>query len=311
MDCGIAELCLGLLLTLARELCWYAARPILQSVDKLCQQYKRYNSSPPRRRRLSTPNESPREVTELNKETSGFLAKLPAEIRLAIYQIYYEHSRFVLTREGLLPSKHIAWMHEKDWRYLREDPGMDRIYVQRGVLSFPLTCRQIYRESIDYIYSMPRFECFRLNDALELPRLFLPQRWQAVTSFKLWCDKHGLTRTISRNSGPKVHLTHEWKLFCQAVAMLPRLKRLEIHIWNNLNAPACDELLLSLMVVHGVNVFEVWFSKRPNSVERYTSAPYRLSWHEVWQGVRELTHLGAQGEVVRCDRSASCCTLSF
>ena len=92
-----------------------AIRKVLPPVDYFYRQYTRDTiiGSPAR---LPNLNEATRPATESNRHTSTFLGKLPTEIRQTIYRIYYEHSRSVLTREGTLPSKHIAWMHDKDWR---------------------------------------------------------------------------------------------------------------------------------------------------------------------------------------------------
>lgn len=286
----------------------------IQPIETLYQQSVRRNQAA-NRRRLSIPGETPRPMTDMNIQTSQFLGKLPTEIRQAIYQIYYEHSNFVLTREGLLPSKHVAWLHNKDWRYLRTDPGIYRIYVQRGVLSLPLTCRQIYAESIDYVYSIPQFECFGVDDAFELPRILLPQRWQALTSFHFWFD---VSQIMGNTSGGRLR---EWEQFWQALGKLPNLKRLEAHITTNRpfltrhegalfpNQDICDQVLRPLLIATNIPEFEVWLSRRLISMAKYTSAPFRLSWHD--DGLRTLMHLGENGEFVSCARDGKCCALRF
>ena len=296
----------------------HALREVIRPIDTLYQQYVRHNQTT-NRRRLSILGETPRQTTDLNIHHSHFLGKLPTEIRQAIYKIYYQDSNFVLAREGVLPSKHIAWMHDKDWRYLREDPGIHRVYVQKGVLSLPLTCRQIYAESIDYIYSIPQFECFGVDNAFELPQILLPQRWQAMTSFHFWFD---VSQIIGNAWSGRLR---EWEEFWQALGKLPHMKRLEAHIATNSpfltrqggvmfsDQDTCDQVLEPLLTVTNIPKFEVWLSRRLISMAKYTSAPFRLSWHEetTSQGPRTLTHLGESGEFISCGRDGKCCAMRF
>ena len=323
MEFTATELYIWLPLAFVYGCSLYAIRKALKPVDTPYQQCQRWNNAT-RRRRLSSLNEMPSRTTGLNQRTSHFLGRLPLEIRQEIYQMYYKDSRFVLDREGVLPSKHVAWMHRKDWRYLREDPGIGRIYVQRGVLSLPLTCRQMYSESIGYVYSTPDFECFGTKNAFELPRILLPQRWQAMTSFHFWfqtAEFMGVT-----NSGrPRVYQMAEWQRFWRAVAELPRLRRLSASIgstYNHLtqdggviysNQDICDQVLEPLLDITNIPTFEIWLSRRLRSMERYTSAPFRLSWHEqsTTQGGMTLMHLGENGEFIPCKRTAECCALRF
>ena len=316
MDFTATELYIWIPLGVVLSCSLHAICKVIRPIDALYQRYRRYNQVT-NRRRLSCPGETPRQKTELNIHTSQFLGKLPTEIRQAIYEIYYQHSNFVLTREGLLPSKHIAWMHDKDWRYLREDPGIHRIYVQRGVLSLPLTCRQIYAESIDRMYSMPRFQCFGLDDAFELPQILLPQRWQAMTSFHFWFDA---SKIIGNASGGRLP---EWTRFWEALGKFPHLKRLEADFatkYQSLaqhgsalfsNQEVCDQVLEPLLTVTNIPEFEVWLSARLVSMAKYTAAPFRLSWHEqtTLQGPRTLMHLGGNGEFISCKRDGKCCAL--
>jgi hypothetical protein len=318
MDFTAAELYIWMPLAFVYSYSLHAICKVIQPIETLYQQYVRRNQAT-KRRRLSNPGETPRQMTDLSTHTSQFLGKLPTEIRQAIYEICYKHSNFVLTREGVLPSKHVAWMHKKDWRYLREDPGIHRIYVQKGVLSLPLTCRQVYAESIDYVYGVPQFECFGVDDAFELPQILLPQRWQALTSFHFWFD---ISQIMGKTLGGRLR---EWERFWQALGKLPHLKRLEAHIATNppfltrhegalfSNQDICDQVLKPLLIVTNIPKFEVWLSRRLIYMAKYTSAPFRLSWHEETtpQGPRTLMHLGEIGEFVSCERDGECCAMRF
>lgn len=145
--------------------CGYLAfKKALQPLDQIHQKYAEHDDTRRRRdrRRLFDLTERPAAKIISHIKAPPILSKLPVEIRQMIYYQYYRNSRFVLGRGGTLPSKYTAWIHDKDWRYLRGDPGLDRLYVQRGVLSLPLTCRLIYSGCINYIYVS------QISNALEL-----------------------------------------------------------------------------------------------------------------------------------------------
>lgn len=217
-----------------------------------------------------------------------------------------------------MPSKHIAWMHDKDWRYLRNDPRIGRIYVQRGVLSVHLTCRQIYSESIDFIYSVPTFECFEFADAFGLSEILLPPRWEALTSLKFRFNvkefmKQGSVRSWRPNK------KGQWEEFWCQISTLPRLNRLEAHLGTTHDKmirrgeqffvphDVYDTILEPLKSVCNIQTFEVHITKRLLRMDGYVFAPFRLSWHE--DG--DLMHLGKDGEFFTCDRTARCCALRF
>jgi hypothetical protein len=166
---------------------------------------------------------------------------------------------------------------------------------------------------------MPQFECFGLDDAFELPQILLPQRWQAMTSFHFWFDVSQMTGngTAGRQ--------REWMRFWQALGELPHLKRLEAHIAAHHSSltqhqealfskqDIFDQVLKPLLRVTNIPVFEVYLSSILISMEKYTSAPFRLSWHEDshHKGPATLMHLGKNGEFLSCERNGKCCALRF
>ena len=115
---------------------YHAIHKALQPVDYLYRKLRRRDNLF-RRRRLSHVAELPNAMTAYDMLSSLLLRKLPIEIRQMIYRVYYEQSRFILTREGTLPSKHIAWMHDKDWRYLRKIQEYIESTFREASLAYP------------------------------------------------------------------------------------------------------------------------------------------------------------------------------
>lgn len=130
--------------------------------------------------------------------------RLPSELRLMIYQEVFANGTvhivpmdrrlgsFLCTcptsSDMLWSSQHACWNRQ----HTRKDHptyGMPSLYSDRdtgiNVLPLLLTCRTIYSECINFLYSNWTFDFRHLDAVLKLAFSILPQRLNAITSLHL------------------------------------------------------------------------------------------------------------------------------
>ena len=126
---------------------------------------------------VATCNPMP-EVTEQNQVQASIL-KLPLELRQQIYDLYFQQRTFFvqevydcgykLYARAKLPY-HIPYAGS-------EYPNAYLVRTLKGLLYLPLVCRQIYYESIGYLYQKSTFSFEDYNEASLLPSLAIfPQK---------------------------------------------------------------------------------------------------------------------------------------
>lgn len=164
----------------------------------------------------------------------------------------------------LWSSQHACWNRQ----HTRKDHptyGMPSLYSDRdtgiNVLPLLLTCRTIYSESINFLYSSWTFDFRHLDAVLKLAFSVLPQRLNAITSLHLdgvfhdnygdW--NHGL-QYVSDYHRKRFSVTDNdlavgggvWEATCQVLSGLSGLKRLHLDI-------ACERFYIFLLdEYHGI-----------------------------------------------------------
>ena len=136
------------------------------------------------------------EVTERNQSLCGLL-KLSPELRVQIYGYIYTSSTIItisdnLTRNGYRLSACLRLSDDENPEWERRMNTCSRA-VRNTVLTLPITCRQIYTETIHYLYGNATF-CF--NDRrliFSLPLTIPIKHLRALTSLCLTFDIEPLT----------------------------------------------------------------------------------------------------------------------
>jgi len=161
---------------------------------------------PPRRRSLSTSSETkPRWKWQLwkspAKETKSLLLELPLEIRRKIFAEAIGNSVLHLVQmrkrlghirctisngnNGPPPTCFSACFSPVNSYSYGKD--IDPNQRSDGCLALLQTCRQIYKESIDLLYSTNTFDVNHTQTLLFLARTILPQRLERIRYLQLWC----------------------------------------------------------------------------------------------------------------------------
>ena len=120
-----------------------------------------------------SPRSRPRRRLVVPQRHSDFLSKLPFEIRIKIYEFALSQDQIYLDpKHRRISSKevheHTSLSQRLKWKFQNRKIRSGGHWVQmmpsgvyKGLLSLPLTCRQLYEESIDLIYSQ---NVFSLNE---------------------------------------------------------------------------------------------------------------------------------------------------
>jgi hypothetical protein len=135
----------------------------------------------------STPSKM-QKITEQNGLESHLL-RLPVELRLQIYDYIYSPSAIFTIREKLVHGRYALVSVDMTRAVSRRCLcDLCKACVQfpfKDALALPLTCRQIYTETIPYVHGRSKF-CFgdtRLN--LSLPHVIPAKHLQCITSLRL------------------------------------------------------------------------------------------------------------------------------
>ena len=162
-----------------------------------------------------------------------FLTKLPLEIRLHIYEYVLGGNLLHLVQ---LPRRvaHGRCRCEKPSDPLRNcrpalrtplNPWLGR--VSNGNVALLMTCRQIYRESIEVLYARNAFDVNDLTTFVFFARSILPQRLASITTLHILWD---LTSNALRRY-EHVNNHQVWKTFWRVVAdEMHGLRELVLHL---------------------------------------------------------------------------------
>ncbi|KAF2491697.1 hypothetical protein BU16DRAFT_584907 [Lophium mytilinum] len=204
---------------------------------------------PVRERTLSLYNiESLQSSTE-HQAQSSFLSKLPLELCLPIYEELLRGNMF-----------HI-WMDSEagppPTHRLRSEYCAENYHPNRGLkcfrsrkmsegnfLSLLLTCRKMYTESVEVLYTANTFRPDDANSFLWMSNWILPQRFQAIRSLQLhyyvwshtsWKDQVSVLPTKARNN-PILHgkyrpgSSEDWTHVWIVIASMRGLRKLEVEL---------------------------------------------------------------------------------
>ncbi|SMQ47084.1 unnamed protein product [Zymoseptoria tritici ST99CH_3D7] len=179
---------------------------------------------PSSRRRL-TISDTPEDERHL-QEQSLLLTRLPIDIRVLIWEL------------SILAFRHSCW--QVFWSKRAREVGY-RVSTEpqdtRKIWSLILTCKLVYRESINLLYQSNTFDFREVEAVTRLPRIILPQRLQHIrrihfsTAFQVPFLRHAVY-------GPHIHILpddfSQWSAACRIFASFPALHelRVTIAIWH-------------------------------------------------------------------------------
>ena len=197
---------------------------------------------------VATENPMPK-VAERNQVQSHML-KLPLELRQQIYDLYFKETTFLMHElyEGgykLSATSQKLPHHIQGCRLAFYPPTYRR---PNGLLQLPLVCRQIYCETIEYLYKKNTFVFGGYSEALLLPTLStFPQKHMDTLrslEFRFCIDilikQLGLgngqpspsyerpTTSWTTNLAGKSKQRRKWTAFWAFLATLPNLQRLHV-----------------------------------------------------------------------------------
>lgn len=166
-----------------------------------------------------------------------FLTRLPLELRQEIYRLALTGrvKQFVrLDGDDGGPAEIV--LNHVDY-YIRDLPHTFTYRPIRAtqhhpgkLLSLPLTCRQIYIESIAILYQATHFKISRLFTLTDLSIAFLPQRFAAIRSLEIGYEfRCGLPLTRAVAIGEDADWTTCWTLIAQR---MPGLRKLRLDFFS-------------------------------------------------------------------------------
>ena len=128
-----------------------------------------------------------RQETEINGDRS--LLRLPIELRLQIYDLVYSPSAAIIIRDsghkghvkGMTFSKTYCPCVSSGCCSYSECVGP----VSDGILSLSLTCRQLYAETIAYVYNKNKFHLNEYETIASIPELIPSKHLQSISSLSL------------------------------------------------------------------------------------------------------------------------------
>ncbi|KAF2501941.1 hypothetical protein BU16DRAFT_424012, partial [Lophium mytilinum] len=216
----------------------------------------------PRKRALSIPR-SPSISIPHTIDQKSLLFRLPLEIRRLIwaevlggYVIHFIMPMRILSHFVCsAPEKVVCGCRINEFRSCGK--------MAPGVLSILVTCRQIYSEAIEYLYSANTFSLLYSNHLIHLSTLLIPARLNAIRVLRIRWAIRGLPYYV-RPSGE--HLTFRedteyWQQSWRALAQMRGLRDLRIRlvdtVWQNQWLQLESRLMEGVREVKTPRVFEV------------------------------------------------------
>jgi hypothetical protein len=144
------------------------------------------------------------ELTERNELESDLL-RLPLELRMQIYEYIYTPAATIHIADQISRANTFrlqAHMVESSLHdpscHIRESSC--RCFVRRVGFTLPLTCRQLYSETIHYMYTTNTFRFLDNRLSLSLPNTIPVKHLQCITSLNLTFDVDQLVQSIQLRS---------------------------------------------------------------------------------------------------------------
>ena len=144
-------------------------------------------------------------ITEQNRLQS-YLLRLPLELRRQIYDYVYPqsptltisdsliHNRYRLVFQDFTPFFHRIRFY--DWCFT--------CFPSKNALALPLTCREIYTETIPYIYARNKFYFSDLRLVLSLPHVIPAKHLRFITELSLLFEVDKLIASFDLSEIPFV-----------------------------------------------------------------------------------------------------------
>ncbi|OBT68026.1 hypothetical protein VE03_01475 [Pseudogymnoascus sp. 23342-1-I1] len=168
---------------------------------------------------------------EPGQQTSGLLLRLPIELRRRIYDEVLGHRKVHLLFE-FAPRKDDRfrgiWFDRcKDGGVIKGNAGPPNGMMGKLKLDFAIlpTCRQMYSEAIDILYSTTTFDFGTRQLLYEFPSLVLPQRFALISAIEMSWEFIGLG--LSPINTEQTQLCQDmWAM----LAAMPNLRHLKIAV---------------------------------------------------------------------------------
>ncbi|PIA89318.1 hypothetical protein CB0940_07162 [Cercospora beticola] len=157
---------------------------------------------------------------------SLFLTKLPSEIRNQIYELCFEHQKMLVVPVKRQSHTKLASFPAQD----KHNHHPDDLVACDHLLGLPLTCKQIYAETIDMLYSRTTFCFMQPEQIVPFHKQLLPQRWNAITSIEFDSDLYHRLRKLDMDlpAHSFVHRSEAWLEFWSLVNTMESLERVVI-----------------------------------------------------------------------------------
>lgn len=220
-----------------------------------------------RPRRLTIPRQPdpdfeaalPREIEA--QQQSPLFATLPLEVRRLIYHHIVGGQTIHMMPTGArvghvkcLREGKQKWSNgpcENCWSIIQKGPPFDLRSHHGGMLPLLKTCRMVYSEAIDIMYSDNDFQFIDMEHLIHWSTTFLPKRHDAIRSIQLWMfflSPHPLysAESIADPMPPQDEAT--WESLCETVGSMQGLQELRVELlprdWCASMRPEYEEKLL-------------------------------------------------------------------
>ncbi|KAL2005626.1 hypothetical protein VTN00DRAFT_10119 [Thermoascus crustaceus] len=190
---------------------------------------------------------------------SSFFAKLPPEIRTKIYTYALGGNTYKILKDDT--ARYVKWIAQG-----------------RLMLSLPRTCRRIYSETIDLLYSQNTFFFCDYDTILWFASTILPHRLAVIRSLEIEWDC--ICFFDPRLQPPPPYDRDTWFEVWRTLQAMPGLRELNVRIWNGpkMSAETEAEVFKPLTEIRGLEKFELELPWRyqGEGVEGHRDAPFKI-----------------------------------
>ena len=252
----------------------------LQCLKKCRRQQKQWPEPAIIPNRLEPRDEKSNRISMLPREGEGGilhsgLSRLPLEIRQEIYGYVLgrEENNFILLSRkkvhAIRGAPPIPYQDLGPYRGCRRHNGIDpAFWIHRPAIL--RTCRQIYREAVDLLYTGNTFVFQSPFFLFAFANAVLPYRFNAIRKIRICYEQLAYpfwSPSISRQLDPPsrdLMLRQEWRQSWTTIAGMPHLTTLHVTLDGRssgcwLDASAHWDLLLPLLDLRGIGDFKLWF----------------------------------------------------